>query len=325
VLAISIAIYAAVEWRPKLLAAAVIAALLCKQDTALLIIPLGLWVAWKRNRKWGLIIAGSAAVYMAVAFDVIIYTILGTASFNSVRIPFGGIGGFLKELITKPLDVWRYTRSDGRLFYLWQMGVSVGWAFALGPQIALIGILTFLENELANFVYMHQIIYHYSMPLVPVLVAGTVFAISRLASSHRRQVATGLVTACAFVACVVWGLAPFSKHTYPHWSPSSPEVKAINSALVALPPNAVVSAYYPYVSHIDHRTRIYMWPTPFSASYWGLYQQEGQRLSFAGQIQYLVLPTDLTGTDATVFASIAGEYQVVRQVGNVAVYRKLGT
>ncbi len=325
VLAMSVGIYAAVEWRPKLLAVAVIAALLCKQDTALLVIPLGLWVAWKRNRKWGLIIAGSAAVYMAVAFDVIIYTILGTASFNSVRIPFGGIGGFLKELITKPLDVWRYTRSDGRLFYLWQMGVSVGWAFALGPQIALIGILTFLENELANFVYMHQIIYHYSMPLVPVLVAGTVFAISRLASSHRRQVATGLVTACAFVACVVWGLAPFSKHTYPHWSPSSPEVKAINSALVALPPNAVVSAYYPYVSHIDHRTRIYMWPTPFSASYWGLYQQEGQRLSFAGQIQYLVLPTDLTGTDATVFASIAGEYQVVRQVGNVAVYRKLGT
>jgi uncharacterized membrane protein len=325
VLAMAVAIYAAVEWRPRLLTVAVVAALLCKQDTALLVIPLGLWVAWKRNRKWGLIIAGGAAAYMAVAFDVIIYTILGTASFNSVRIPFGGVGGFLKELFTKPQQVWSYVTSGGRIFYLWQMGLSVGWGFLIAPQVALIAILAFGENELANFVYMHQILYHYSMPLVPVLVAGTIFAIARLATRYRRQVATALVTVCAFVACVVWGLAPFSNHTYPHLSPSSPEVADINGALRALPRQAVVSAYYPYVAHIDHRTRIYMWPTPFAAQYWGLYTQEGQRLSFAGQIQYLVLPAALTGTDANVFASIASQYQVIKEVGDVAVYRKIGT
>jgi hypothetical protein len=69
---------------------------------------------------------------------------------------------------------------------------------------------------------------------------------------------------------------------------------------------------------------VYMWPTPFAAKYWGLYHQEGQRLAFAGQIQYLVLPTDLTGTDAATFASISPQYRVVKQVGDVAVYRKTG-
>ncbi len=325
VLALAVGIYAAVEWRPKLLAVAVVAALLCKQDTALLVIPLGLWVAWRRNRTWGLIIAGASAAYMAVAFDVIIRAFLGTASFNFVRIPFGGVGGFVKASVTKPRQVYDYVTSGGRLFYLWQMVFSVGIGFALAPEIALIGILTFVENELADFVYMHQIVYHYSMPLVPILVAGTVFGISRLKRVVWRQAVTGMVTVCALVACVAWGLAPFSRNTYPHLSTSSPEVHDINAVLATIPPNAIVSAYYPYVSHIDHRTRIYMWPTPFAAKYWGLYQQEGERLPFADQIQYLALPTDLTGDDAAVFASISKQYRMVDRVGDVALYRKAGT
>jgi uncharacterized membrane protein len=323
-LALALAIYAAVAWHPRLLTGAVIAALLCKQDTALLIIPLGLWVAVRRHRAGGLLIAAAAAAWMAIAFEVIINALLGTTSFNATRIPFGGTGGFIRAIFEEPGQVWAYLRANGRPFYLWQMGTSVGWGFVFAPEVAAIAILTFLENELAAFVYMHQILYHYSMPLVPVLVAGTVFAVSRLATRRRRQAATVVVTACALFTCFLWGLAPFSEHTYPHWSPSSPEVADINAALKALPPHAVVSAYYPYVAHIDHRTRVYMWPTPFAAKYWGLYTEEGQRLPFAGQIQYLALPTDLTGSDAATFEQIAPQYRIVEQVGDVAVYRKTG-
>lgn len=323
-LAIAVGIYAAVEWRPRLLAAAVITALLCKQDTALLIIPLGIWVLWRRNRRIGVLIAVGAAAWMAIAFDVVIRIILGTASFNSTRIPFGGVTGFTKTLFTKPGVMWAYLKGNGRPFYLLQMATSVGWGFVFSPEIAAIAVLTFGENELANFVYMHQILYHYSLPLVPVFVAGTVYAISRLRTPARRRALTALAACSAVVSCYLWGLAPFSRSTYPHWSPSSPQVSYINQALEALPPHAVVSAYYPYVAHIDHRTRIYMWPTPFAAQYWGLYTEEGTRLSFAGQIQYLVLPTPLTGSDATTFAGIARQYRAVKKVGDVVVYKKIG-
>jgi uncharacterized membrane protein len=322
-LALSIAVYAAVTWRPRLLVGAVIAALLCKQDTALLIIPLGGWVLWRRNRRLGLLIMAGAAAWMAIAFEVIIKSLLGTASFNSTRIPFGGVTGLIKAIFTEPGQVWSYIKGNGRPWYLWQMASSVGWGFLFSPEIAAIVVLTFLENELADFVYMHQILYHYSMPLVPVLVAGTVFAISRLKTPNRRRAATTVVTSCALVACFLWGLAPFSRHTYAHMSPSNPEVGYVHQALKALPPNGIVSAFYPWVAHIDHRTRIYMWPTPFAAKYWDLYQEEGQRLSFAGQITYLVLPTDLTGSDATTFATISRQYRVIKRVGNVAVYKKI--
>jgi uncharacterized membrane protein len=322
-LAIAVAIYAAVVWKPRLLAGAIVAALLCKQDTALLVIPLGLWVLWRRNWKVGITIVVGAAAWMAVAFDVIIKSILGTASFNSTRIPFGGTFGFVKAIFTEPGQVWSYIRGNGRPWYLWQMATAVGWMWIFSPEIAAIGILTFLENELADFVYMHQIQYHYSLPLVAVLVAGTVYAVSRLRTPARRQIATAWVVGCALVTCYLWGLAPFSRHGYPHWTSATPEVQSINQAIKAVPPDAVVSAYYAYVSHLDHRTRIYMWPTPFAAKYWDLYQEEGDRLPFASQIQYLVLPTPLTGSDAQTFATIASQYKVIRQVSDVRVYEKI--
>lgn len=67
VLSVSVAIYAAFESKGRLLAIAVVASLLVKEDTALLMVPLGIWVLWRRNRKWGAwIIAGSIA-YAVVA------------------------------------------------------------------------------------------------------------------------------------------------------------------------------------------------------------------------------------------------------------------
>jgi uncharacterized membrane protein len=322
VLSIALAVYAAVEWRPKLLVVAVVASLLVKQDTGLLVIPLGLWVAWRRNLRYGIAIAAAAAAWQAIAFEVIIYAFLGTTSFQADRIPFGGMGGVFRTALLHPATFWNYAKSGGRLFYLWQMGFAVGWGFVLAPEIAAITVLTLLENVLSNFPYMHEIQYHYSMPLVPVLVLGTVYAVAAQKSVRRRRLATAVASGCALWACVVWGLAPFSIHTYPHWSPSSPTVLAINTVEKALPPDAIVSAYYPYVAHIDHRTRIYMWPTPFSAEDWDLYHQEGRRLPFADQIQYVMLPTDLTGSDATVWAANEAQFRLVRQDGGVALYQR---
>ena len=56
---------------------------------------------------------------------------------------------------------------------------------------------------------------------------------------------------------------------------------------------------------------------PFRAPYWGLYNEEGQRLPFSGDVQYLVLPTALTGVDQSVFNSIANQFQLVGEGGGV--------
>ena len=323
VLSIAVAIYAAMESKPVLLAIAVAASLLVKEDTALLIVPLGGWVLWRRNTNWGLAIIGVAVAWMAFAYEVVISLLLGTTSFYANRIPFGGIGGLVSAPFVHPVGFWRYLRSGYKPFYIWQMGVSFGWVFLIAPEVAAIGILTIGENVLSTFPYMQQILYHYSLPLVPVLALGTVFAVGRLATSRARVAATVLVTGAALVSCTLWGLAPFSRQTYPHLNPNGGQVLAINKVLKDVPPSAVVSAFYDFVPHLDHRVRIYQWPTPFRATYWGLYTQEGQRLPFSNQIQYLVIPSVLSGVDQTGFESIDSDFQLVGQGGGASVYRRI--
>ncbi|HEY2300511.1 MAG TPA: DUF2079 domain-containing protein [Acidimicrobiales bacterium] len=321
VLLLSVALFAALENKGWLLGLSIVGLLLCKEDAALLVVPLGVWVAWRQNRAWGIRIIVLALGWTLFASEVVIKSLVGVVNVHNGRIPFGGAGGALRTLVRRPGTFANYVSSDGRLFYVWQMVFSAGLVLLAAPEVAAIAILTLATNVLASFNYEHQILFHYSMPLVPILTFGTVFAVGALRTTKSRQVATGAVAVCSLWACVLWGLAPFSVHQYPHLSPSSPEVANINRVLKSLPADAVVTAYYPYVSHIDHRTRIYMWPNPFRAQYWDRFQQEGQRLPFADQIRWLVLPTGLTGTDASLLASIAPSYHLVQQDGDVALYQ----
>ena len=324
VLIISIAIYAAYESRGVLLGVMVVLALLVKEDAAVLIVPLGAWVLWRRDKAWGLRIIGAAIIWGVIANLMIIPAILGTNNFYASRIPFGGFSGFVATVIRRPAQLWSYLRSDGRGYYVWQMGFSAGWAFLLAPEIAAIALLVVAENVLSNDPYMHQIIYHYSLPIVPVLVLGTVVAIAAQKSQRRRNVVTGVVVASALWSCVLWGLAPFSNGgVFPIWNPGSAATQTAAAIERSIPPDAVVAAWYPLVAHLDHRTQIYVWPNPFSAANYGLGTDTGSRLAGASQVRYLVLPSPLTdANDITTFDTIRNSFHLVESANGLALYER---
>ena len=321
---VAVALYAGIEWHPRVLIAAAIGCLLVKEDTALIILPLAVWVAYRRDMRVGTWLGIGAVGYMALAYGVVIKLLLGTTSFYANRIPFGGIWGLLRTPFAHPGKFWSYLISGYKPFYVWQMLASFGGAFLIAPEVAAVGILALLENVLSLFPYMQEIDYHYSLPLVPILAMGTVYAVSRLRSQKWRLVASSYVLSAAIVSCALWGVAPFSRHsTYPHSSPSSPAVLEVNRALRVIPPHAVVSADDAYVSHLDHRVYCYQWPTPFRAEYWGLYNQEGQRLPYASDVQWLAISGFRTGTSAATFDAIAGQFTLVAEGGGVEVYRRI--
>jgi hypothetical protein len=53
-------------------------------------------------------------------------------------------------------------------------------------------------------------------------------------------------------------------------------------------------------------------------------RQNAKRLPFADQIQYLVLPRVLSGSDAKVFSSIKGQFRLVDSDGGIAIYKRIG-
>lgn len=323
-LAIAVAIYAAVEWRPALLAVSAIGCLLVKEDSALLVVALGAWVYLRRDTRWGTVLMAGSVAYMLLAYTVVIQPLLGTTSFYTGRLPFGGFWGLLSSPFTQPGRLLRYLSADNRPWYFWQMGAAFGWAFLAAPEVAAVGLLTFTENVVSAFPYMHRIYYHYSLPLVAVLAAGTAVAVGRLGNRRRRRAGAVWVCTAALVSCLTWGPPPvWDPPAGPVGPTSAPAVRALDRLVRQVPPDAAVSAYWPVVAHLTHRTAVYQWPTPFRATLWGLYTQEGQRLPAAGAVRYLVIPARRTGVDATVFDSIAARFRPVASGGGYTLYRRL--
>ena len=338
---IGFAIYFAVEDRPRAFVIAAALALLCKEDAVLVVAPLALWFWWRRGRRVGGLVAAAAVVVAFLDTNVVMRSLVGVSTRNAFRIPFSTcaracsvtrhLSDFVVEIFTKPVSVVRYLvagdRPNGRPFYAWQMIAPTGLAFLVAPEVAATAVLALAANVFSTVGFQHQIAFHYSMELLPALGMGSVYGVSRIAAGPRRTAAVVIVAASALTSAYLWGPLPFARHGPPaHWSPRSTAVAEINRVIAQLPAGAVVSAYDGYVTHVDHRRRVYLWPTPFAASHWKLGREEGHRIPEADDVGYLLLPARLDD-HPQVFDAIRAGYEEIGRGGDardgVVLYRRV--
>jgi hypothetical protein len=159
------------------------------------------------------------------------------------------------------------------------------------------------------------------MVILPTLWMGTVYAISKLKTPRLRTIAICIVGVSAVWSSYLWGAFPWNT-TIGHWSPSSPQVQQINQVKDKVPPNATIAVQYQYATHLDHRKRIYMWPTPFHAIYWNTFRQEGECLPIANDVQYVMLSNPVSD-NAPIWAPIKNYFQVVAQSDDATLYKRI--
>ena len=326
---LAFAIYAAVVWRPRLLLAMAILLLLCKQDDALYVVPLGLWVALRRDHNTGMAIVGAGLLVGLLENLVFVPVLLnGVPASYAGWWPFGSLDSTVQVLVSKPGKFWDFVTSQGRPWYVWQMGLSAGFAFLLAPGILAVALPELGVNALSSNPYLHQIFRHYSMPVAAVLLCATVYAIARTSSRRQRTLAAVGVSCCALVSCLLWGDLPFSQSAVAPPDPNVPAVASVNRLIHEVPPNAVISAAENFIPNLDHRRQIYVFPTPFSQSYYGNPKYNGQELPFASQVQYLLLPAciscdgNLGESAQLVFDRFAKQFRTVDQTGGVVLYER---
>ena len=292
------AIYAAVAYRWVQYVSAVVLILMVKEDTALFVVALGLWVALRRDRKIGIItVVGSVWVALVLLFAVM-RGIVGVPYRNEWRLPFGGFGGLLRTAVTRPDKLIRHLVSGERPLYLLQLLAPVGFVSLVRPEIALLGTLPLLSNLVSTFWYQSQIEYHYAVQFVPILVIGAMYGISKLAE-HLRVWCVSVVLVASLVCAYIWTPLPFMRTEMPRWSPSHPAVAAAHEAMNRVPDDAIVSAYHTLTAHMARRERIYVFPTPYRRVLYGPNVfAKGDRLPFAEEVQYVILPRELEGETA---------------------------
>ncbi len=326
---VGMAIYGAVERKWRLYAVFVVLSLLVKEDASLVLVPLGVWVAVRRDRRLGLLTIVGSLSFMLFAMFAVMRSLIGVPTRNGWRIPFGGPTGFVSELAERPGNVIDHFRSEGRPFYFWQMTAPFAWVFARAPSVALISVVVLGTNMLSTFWYQFHIEYHYSLVIVPALALGTVYALSFIAGFwHRRWAIAGVVLMATWSA-VLWGPLPIGRgyDAQYYWKPNYPSPVAARELMREIPADAVVSAHHALTPQLAHREQIYMFPNPFRVVLYGPttdLERERARLPQADDVQYVMLPAQLSAELAIDWAAISTQFETVDSNAYWVLYRRIG-
>ncbi len=323
---VGIALYGALERRWRTYAIGVGLSLLVKEDVSLVLVPLGVWVAVKRDRRMGLLTIG-ASVWMAVfGMFIVIRSLIGVPTRNSWRIPFGGVRGLIETTVRNPTQLADHLRSDGRLWYVWQMVSPTAFAFRRRWGVAAISALVLFTNILSTFWYQYHIQYHYSLIAVPALVFGSAFALGTVPTSGRwnRSWGVAAVGVASALAAYTWAPLPHVQSNPGYWPPSHPVAVAARDIIADVPADAVVSAHYRMAPHLAYREEIYQFPNPFRIVLYGPdISREGQReVERAERVEYLVLQVDKSEEDARDFAVIEPAFTLVRANDSWELWRR---
>jgi uncharacterized membrane protein len=302
---VGFAIYGALERKWRVYAVFVVLSLLVKEDVSLVIVPLGIWVALRRDRRIGLLTIVGSLAFMAAAMLLVMRSLIGVPTRNGWRIPFGGPSGLLDTAITNPTQLVDHLRSDGRPWYLVQMTAPFAWLFLRLPDVAMISALVLFTNILSTFWYQYQVDYHYGLIAVPALALGTVYAIGamrdrplrlrgRQFAIRSRQVAVAVLAVASVTGAYLWAPSPLGRTGSWYGDPDNLFAVAARELLEEVPADAVVSANYRLTPHLAYRTEIYQFPVPFRVVLYGPDTSlEGTRLDDrAERVEYVILPVD---------------------------------
>ncbi len=282
--------------------------LLVKEDVVLIVLPLGVLLSVRGEKRRGLITAAAGIVAALAGTFLLMRSLIGVPTRNGWRIPFGGVGGFIKECFTSPTDVVKYLSSGERPAYLWKMFAPLAFMSFLAPEVVMVSALVLFSNMVSTFWYQFHIEYHYSLVAVPALVLAVVVGAGRL-GGRARYVVVGVVVTTSLLAANAWSYIPFHTDEHPHWASDYPVAQTSRDILKLIPEDASVSVYHSLAPHVTHRVEVYMFPNPFIMLMYGTdVSTEGQRNSRADGVEYVIVPKQLDAKMARDVASISGEF-----------------
>lgn len=335
---VGMAIYGALERKWRLYWVFVILSLLVKEDVLLVLMPLGLWVTFKRDRRIGIATMLASVGAALIGMFLVMRSLIGVPTRNIWRIPFGGPSGLLREIVERPGNVIEYLRDDDRPFYVFQMTFPVAFAFLRKPSVAAISLLVIASNVISSFSYQYRIEYHYSAIAVPAIVLGSAYAIGAMRERWHRPVVAVVVVAAVW-SCLMWGIMPIGRLITPgadqplgrpvpgYWHRDHPRAVDARELFADIPSGASVSAYHSLTAHLAHRQQIYQFPNPFRVVLYGPdTSMEAARacLPEANDLEYVMLKTELDAEQQADWDVVKADFTEVARNDSFVVYHRTG-
>jgi uncharacterized membrane protein len=298
-----VALWAAEERRWRMLAAASILVLICKENFAITLAWLGLYLIARGQRRPGAALLLGGLAWFFIATRLIVPALIGQGeSLHISRFQRYGnsIGAILLTVVGQPLRILADMLPPDAPAYLLGLLLPLALLPLLSPY-TILAAPALAINLLSSFAPQRSLWDHYSALIVAVLAVAALDGACRLAGWVGRagpQAArlAGPALAALLLAAAWYGQGQerLRRDDIQRTVAADPALSYERDYLLALiPPGAGVAAASNLQPHLSQRQQAYLFPNPFSqANYYNPAAQP-----FRPQVDYIILDTRRIGRD----------------------------
>lgn len=230
-------------------------AALTKEEIPLVVAGLGVWYALGRGHRLagaGIAVAGTALTVVFLTLVMPHYRGGGASAFYGRYDAVGGSpGGIVKKLVTDPIVVLQAVTEGRDLAYLLHLALPLAGLFLAAPLLLVAALPELAANLLSETTTQTSIEFHYTAPIIPLLVAGAVLGAARVPRLAPLALAASLAGAVALGPLWAGELAPDRMSTHDRVA-----ARAVN----LIPRDAPVSSTNGLGAHLSERRRVFSYP-----------------------------------------------------------------
>jgi uncharacterized membrane protein len=248
--------------------AAIALSLTVKEDVGLLVVPLGLAVAFiMGKRRVGFIFAVLGALAFLLNFFVLLPAWSPTGELlYSAR--YGYLGdsplGIVWGLMTSPSVWWDTIASWDRIRYVAALVLAMPLCL-LAWRWLFVGIPVLAANVLSLHWYQYRVQSHYTAYLIVVVVLAAAYGAARFERFGPIRFRRTIIATLLVVPVLVWAIAgPISV-----WAPAHEDSARIVAMLEYIPSEGSVSATTTFTPQLANRERVFVFPNPWIAENYG--------------------------------------------------------
>ena len=255
----------------KLMLIGIIFALLCKEDVAIIVFMIGVYlIIFERDWKWGITLSSLGLIWF---FGMVLWII---PAFDQTRTEASNLEAYrqldyfeewgnsvpeiVTNIITRPQLVLSKIFDTEGLAALWQLLLPVGFVLPLlAPDILLIGLPSLVILLLSSYAPMHQLANWYLAAFLIVLYAAVGIGLTRW-SQKQTWMLTAVLLTSTLIGFTLYSYAPFGGRFRPEAYRLNEHHRRAAEIIDKIPPEAAIAAQSAYTPHLSHREIIYVYP-----------------------------------------------------------------
>ncbi len=211
---IFLAFYALETERTLLYGLAVAGMLFVKEDVALTVCALGIYVALcTGRRRLGVVTFVAGATWFIGVVLLVIPAFRGPNG----PIPYlgydylgTGVAGIIRGMVLRPLSLWHVVTAAAKLRYIFWLLMPVSFVVVLAPEVLFVALPALVIILASTFPLTYALFAHYVAPIVPVIFIALVISIGRLQCfgwSARRDRMLSSIYAVTVLLVLIGGTA----------------------------------------------------------------------------------------------------------------------